>query len=188
MIRCIAIDDEPLALAQISSYINKVPYLELVGRCRDAAEALKVLRQTQVDLMFVDINMPDLNGLDFVRSLEEPPKVIFTTAYSHYAVDGYKVQAVDYLLKPFGLSDLEAAAERARQRIESETSAYGFVPQPTSAIEQDGYFYVKNDYRSRTTIASSASSSMTFAMSKAWANMCVFSLKARTVLSCLCSR
>ena len=147
MIRCIAIDDEPLALAQISSYINKVPYLELVGRCRDATEALKVLRQTQVDLMFVDINMPDLNGLDFVRSLEEPPKVIFTTAYSHYAVDGYKVQAVDYLLKPFGLSDLEAAAERARQRIESETSAYGFVPQPTSAIEQDGYFYVKNDYR-----------------------------------------
>ncbi len=182
MIRCIAIDDEPLALAQISSYINKVPYLELVGRCRDAAEALKVLRQTQVDLMFVDINMPDLNGLDFVRSLEEPPKVIFTTAYSHYAVDGYKVQAVDYLLKPCGLSDLEAAAERARQRIESETSAYGFVPQPTSAIEQDGYFYVK------TTIASSASSSMTFAMSKAWANMCVFSLRAKTGLSCLCSR
>ncbi|MBR5715403.1 MAG: response regulator transcription factor [Bacteroidales bacterium] len=147
MLRCIAIDDEPLALAQIASYINKVPYLELVGRCRGAQEAHEILQQTQVDLMFVDINMPDLNGLDFVRSLEFPPKVIFTTAYSDYAIDGYKVQAVDYLLKPFGLKDLEAAAERARQRIESETAAYGFVPQPTSAIEQDGFFYVKCDYR-----------------------------------------
>ena len=147
MLRCIAIDDEPLALAQIASYINKVPYLELVGRCRGAQEALDILHQTQVDLMFVDINMPDLNGLDFVRSLEFPPKVIFTTAYSDYAIDGYKVQAVDYLLKPFSLKDLEAAAERARQRIESETAAYGFVPQPTNAIEQDGYFYIKYDYR-----------------------------------------
>ncbi|MBO4754925.1 MAG: response regulator transcription factor [Bacteroidales bacterium] len=147
MLRCIAIDDEPLALAQIASYINKVPYLELVGRCRDAQQALEILQQTQVDLMFVDINMPDLNGLDFVRSLEFPPKVIFTTAYSDYAIDGYKVQAVDYLLKPFGLKELEAAADRARLRIESETAAYGFVPQPTSAIEQDGCFFVKNDYR-----------------------------------------
>jgi len=147
MIRCIAIDDEPLALAQVASYINKVPYLELVGKCRDASEALDVLQQTQVDLMFVDINMPDLNGLDFVRSLENRPKVIFTTAYSDFAVDGYKVEAVDYLLKPFGVKDLEAAAEKARRRIESETLAEGFVPQPTNAIQKDGYFFVKNDYR-----------------------------------------
>jgi len=147
MIRCIAIDDEPLALAQVSSYISKVPYLELVGRCRDANEALKVLNQTQVDLMFVDINMPDLNGLDFVRSLENPPKVVFTTAYSEYALDGYKVEAVDYLLKPFGLKELEAAAEKARYRIEKESLAEGFVPQPTNAIQRDGYFFVKNDYR-----------------------------------------
>jgi two-component system LytT family response regulator len=147
MLRCIAIDDEPLALTQIASYIGKVPYLELVGKCRDANEALKVLQQTQVDLMFVDINMPDLNGLDFVRNLTDPPKVIFTTAYSDYAIDGYKVEAIDYLLKPFGLKDLEAAAERARQRIEKETASYGYVPQPTNAILQDRYFFVKNDYR-----------------------------------------
>lgn len=147
MLRCIAIDDEPLALTQIASYIGKVPYLELVGKCRNADEAFKVLQQTQIDLMFVDINMPDLNGLDFVRNLTDPPKVIFTTAYSHYAIDGYKVDAIDYLLKPFGLKDLEAAAERARLRIEKETASYGYVPQPTSAIQQDGYFFVKNDYR-----------------------------------------
>ena len=134
MLRCIAIDDEPLALTQIASYIGKVPYLE-------------VLQQTQVDLMFVDINMPDLNGLDFVRNLTDSPKVIFTTAYSDYAIDGYKVEAIDYLLKPFGLKDLEAAAERARQRIEKETASYGYVPQPTNAILQDRYFFVKNDYR-----------------------------------------
>ncbi len=147
MIRCIAIDDEPLALAQISTYISRVPYLELVGKCRDANEALQVLQQTQVDLMFVDINMPDLNGLDFVRSLTEVPKVVFTTAYSDYALDGYKVDAVDYLLKPFGQKDLEAAAEKARHRIERESLAEGFVPQPTNAIQKDGYFFVKNDYR-----------------------------------------
>lgn len=148
MIRCIAIDDEPLALTQIANYINRVPYLELVGKCRDAGEALRLLEDSQVDLMFVDINMPDLNGLDFVRSLSNPPKVIFTTAYSDYALDGYKVEAVDYLLKPFGLKDLEAAAERARLRIEREAAAYGFDSKPaTSAIESDGFFYVKNDYR-----------------------------------------
>jgi len=147
MLRCIAIDDEPLALAQITSYISRVPCLELVGRCRDAREALDVLQSAQVDLMFVDINMPDLNGLDFVRSLPQSPKVIFTTAYSDYAVEGYKVQAVDYLLKPFSLSDLEAAVERARQRIEAESAAQGFEPRPeSSAIARDGCFYVKNDY------------------------------------------
>lgn len=147
MIRCIAIDDEPLALTQIAAYISKVPYLELVGKCRDANEALKVLQETQVDLMFVDINMPDLNGLDFIRSLENPPKVVFTTAYSEYAIDGYKVDAVDYLLKPFGQKDLEAAADKARLRIEKESLAEGFVPHPTNAIQKDGYFFVKNDYR-----------------------------------------
>lgn len=148
MIRCIAIDDEPLALAQLVGYIQKVPYLELVARCRDAQEAMEALQAHDVDLMFVDINMPDLNGLDFVRSLTHAPKVIFTTAYSEYAIEGYKVDAVDYLLKPFGQRDLEAAADRARLRVEQEQEAQGFVPQTSdSVIIQDGAFFVKNDYR-----------------------------------------
>ena len=101
MIRCIAIDDEPLALRQISSYIEKVPYLELVAACPSAVQASRVLEQESVDVLFVDINMPDLSGMDFVRSLADPPMVVFTTAYSEYAVEGFKVDAVDYLLKPF---------------------------------------------------------------------------------------
>ena len=154
MVRCIAIDDEPLALAQIATYIGRVPYLELVGRCRDAAEARTVLEQTQVDLMFVDINMPDLNGLDFVRSLTNPPLVVFTTAYSEYAVEGYKVDAIDYLLKPFTQKDLEAAADKARRRLGLDQEAQGFVAQPGNAIQQDGVIFVKNDYRiSRINIA-----------------------------------
>ena len=95
--KCLAIDDEPLALAQLSDYISRVPFLSLVKPCQDAFEAMKVLSDEDVDLIFVDINMPDLNGLDFIRSLISPPLVIFTTAYSEYAVDGFKLDAVDYL-------------------------------------------------------------------------------------------
>ena len=139
MIRCIAIDDEPLSLAQISNYISKIPYLELVGKCRDALEAMKIISETQVDLMFVDINMPDLNGLDFVRSLNQKPKVIFTTAYSEYAIEGYKVEAVDYLLKPFSFQDLLGAADRARHLIEDK---------PIEELKvQDNSLFVKSEYR-----------------------------------------
>lgn len=144
MIRCIAIDDEPLSLAQIAKYIEKIPYLELVGKCRDALEAIKILDETQVDLMFVDINMPDLNGLDFVRSLTVRPKIVFTTAYSEYAIDGYKVEAVDYLLKPFSFQDLLCAADRARKLIE-EKSVEDNKPQEMSV--QDTTLFVKSDYR-----------------------------------------
>lgn len=147
MITCLAIDDEPLALTQLVTYISRVPYLELIGRCRNAQEAREVMLTQHVDLMFVDINMPGLNGMDFVRSLDNPPCVIFTTAYSEYAVDGYKVDAIDYLLKPYSQKDLEAAAEKARQRLCKEQEEEGFVPAPGNAIVQDGAFFVKNDYR-----------------------------------------
>lgn len=116
--KCLAIDDEPLALAQLSDYISRVPFLSLVKPCQDAFEAMKVLSDEDVDLIFVDINMPDLNGLDFIRSLISPPLVIFTTAYSEYAVDGFKLDAVDYLLKPFEFQDLLKAADKARKQFE----------------------------------------------------------------------
>ena len=98
MIRCLAIDDEPLALSQIRSYIERTPVLELVGTCQSAMEAAQVLSVEKVDVLFIDINMPDLTGLDFVRTLLNPPMVVFTTAYSEYAIEGYKVNAVHYLL------------------------------------------------------------------------------------------
>ena len=111
--KCIAIDDEPLALKQLTDYISRVPFLSLVKSCQDAFEAMKVLADEDIDLIFVDINMPDLNGLDFIRSLISRPMVIFTTAYSEYAVDGFKLDAVDYLLKPFEFQDLLKAADKA---------------------------------------------------------------------------
>lgn len=99
-IKCIAIDDEPLALQQMGSYIQKTPFLELVGLFESAFQALDYLSSNPVDLMFLDINMPDFNGLDFAKSLSIKPKIILTTAYSEYALEGFRIDALDYLLKP----------------------------------------------------------------------------------------
>lgn len=139
MIRCIAIDDEPLALKQIEVYIKKVPFLELVALCHDAIEGIRVIEREHVDLMFVDINMPDLNGMDFVKSLSHRPYIIFTTAYSEYAVDGYKVEAVDYLLKPFSFNDLFAAVSKVKKRIDKEDEI-----QTSSDVD---YIFIKCDYK-----------------------------------------
>ena len=117
MIRVVAIDDEPLALRQLGSYIGKIPYLELVAACPSAAAARPYVEQA--DVLFVDINMPDLSGMDFVRSLVHPPLVVFTTAYSEYALEGFKVHAADYLLKPFSFQEFEASAAHLRDRIEA---------------------------------------------------------------------
>ena len=117
MIRCMAVDDEPLALQQIVTYISKVPFLELAAQCQSALEARQFLEQDTVDAIFCDINMPDLNGMDFVKSLATPPLIVFTTAYAEYAVEGFKVNAVDYLLKPFGLQDFQRAANRLKETL-----------------------------------------------------------------------
>ena len=151
MIRVLAIDDEPLALQQLTTYIGKVPFLELAGQCQSATEAREILNNEIVDAIFCDINMPDLNGMDFVKSLATPPLVVFTTAYSEYAVEGFKINAVDYLLKPFGLDDFRRAANRLKERIEAvpQTSA----PTPTTShpspipSDDDDSIFVKTDYK-----------------------------------------
>ena len=156
MIKCMAIDDEPLALQQIVTYINKVPFLELVAQCQSALEAKAFLENDTVDAIFCDINMPDLNGMDFVKSLTVPPLVVFTTAYSEYAVEGFRVNAVDYLLKPFGLQDFQRAANRLLSRSEergtrnentsgSDTSRSSLVVPPSS--ENDNVLFLKTEYR-----------------------------------------
>ncbi len=138
-INCICVDDEPLALSQITRYIEKVPYLNLVASCHDAFEAIEVIDKNEIDLIYVDINMPDLNGLDFVRSLTNKPLVVFTTAYSEYAIEGIKVEALDYLLKPFSFNDLFQSAEKARTRLESTQQA----PKPSA----DTALFVRSDSR-----------------------------------------
>ena len=123
MIKCLAIDDEPLALKQLATYIEKIPFLELAGQCQSALEARQLMEQDLIDAIFIDIHMPDLSGMDFVRQLAAPPIVVFTTAYAEYAVEGYKVDAVDYLLKPFGLDEFRRAAEKVRKVYESQQHA-----------------------------------------------------------------
>ena len=144
MIRCLAIDDEPLALQQIVAYISKVPFLELAAQCQSAIEARQFLENDTVDAIFCDINMPDLNGMDFVKSLAVPPLVVFTTAYSEYAVEGFRVNAVDYLLKPFGLQDFQRAANRLKDRFEASAN---LSASDNSLTSDDNTLFLKTDYR-----------------------------------------
>lgn len=141
MIKCIAIDDEPLALRQIINYMKRIPYLELSATFSNAVEARDWLLDNSVDLIFVDINMPDLNGVDFVRSLSEPPMIIFTTAYSEYAVEGFKLDAIDYLLKPFGFDELARSASKAHslfelQNLRLQTEAAAVAAISTSSTDE----------------------------------------------------
>lgn len=141
MIRCIAIDDEFHALRQISDYIEKTPFLSLMGKFESALQALPFIRENIIDLMFVDINMPDLSGMDFVKSLNNPPKIIFTTAYSEYAIDGFKVDAVDYLLKPISYKDFLKAANKANERFFSKNST-------PAVVQHDAEFlFIKSEYK-----------------------------------------
>jgi DNA-binding LytR/AlgR family response regulator len=147
MMKCIAIDDEPLALQQIGAYISRIPYLQLLKLCDDVFEAQEVMAKDTVDLMFVDINMPDLNGMDFVRSLVNKPMVVFTTAYSEYAVDGYKVDAIDYLLKPFGFKELMRASEKALRLYEFQHSSGNNAETEQQPTVKDDALFVKGDHK-----------------------------------------
>ena len=137
MIRVLAIDDEPLALRQLEMYIAKVPFLELVAACSSAAMAAPDV--AKADALFLDINMPDLSGMDFIKSLPHPPAVVFTTAYSEYAVEWFRVNAVDYLLKPFSFKEFEASCEKLRKHLEMQAAL--------EAREMDPVLHFKADYR-----------------------------------------
>ncbi len=115
-LKCLVVDDEDVALDGIVDYMAGVEYLTLAGRCSSAVEAMKALREQPVDLMFLDINMPRLSGLEMLESLERPPLVILTTAYSEYALDGFRLHVVDYLLKPYSFARFAQATDRALER------------------------------------------------------------------------
>jgi Response regulator of the LytR/AlgR family len=131
--RCIAIDDEPPALKQICSYIEKAPFLELLGSSNKAAEGLAMINELLPDLIFVDINMPGINGVDLVKSLKVKCMVIFTTAYSEYAIDGFRVDATDYLLKPISYTDFLRSAEKAL-RLYELVSEKSVIKQDTDSL------------------------------------------------------
>lgn len=145
MIKCIIVDDEPLAVAQLEKYVERVPFLVNVGSCSSAAEAMDILSTGSVDAMFVDINMPDIDGVQFVRSLVNPPLVVFTTAYSEYAIDGFRLDAVDYLLKPIAFEDFLKASNKLNRIYSMNNSAQPAVEQGEEVCRD--CLYVKSDYR-----------------------------------------
>ena len=147
-IKCIAIDDEPLALKKLVAYINKIPYFELVAECHSAIQAQKVMEEQQVDAIFLDINMPDLNGIDFAKSLDidygSGPLIVFITAYSEYALESYKANTVGYLLKPYGFDEFETVAKRIKEI--QEIRQQSFTEVDTREVD-DGTIFVKSDYK-----------------------------------------
>lgn len=146
MIRCIAVDDEPMALDKLKSYIERIPFLELAGLCSSTYDAMKILSEEHIDAMFIDINMPDINGLDFVKALADPPMIVFSTAYAEYAVESYKVHAVDYLLKPYGFAEFQNTALHLQKHHQMCGKAEPGNEAPASSEEQD-VLYLKVDYR-----------------------------------------
>lgn len=138
-IHCMVVDDEPIARDILASHIEKTPGLKLVKSCMNATEAYEGLYQHQVDLLFLDIQMPVITGTDFLRSLRNPPLVVFTTAYQQYAVEGFELNSVDYLLKPITYDRFYQAIEKVKERIAYKTNLPQAVP-----IQAD-YIFIKQD-------------------------------------------
>ena len=132
-IKCIITDDEPLARKGLQGYIDKIDFLELVGVCEDAIQLNSLLKQQQADLLFLDIEMPYVSGIDFLKNMTQPPKVIFTTAYEQYAIKGYELDVLDYLLKPISFERFLKAANKAYDYF-VDTSA-----------NQSNYLFIKTD-------------------------------------------
>lgn len=145
LIKCIAVDDEPLALKLVETFINQTPFLQLISSCDNAVDAMGVIREQQPDLIFLDINMPNLTGMELARLLQEQPglvpKIVFTTAYNHYAIEGYRVNAVDYLLKPFSYEEFLRAATKVLVMSEEASNQF------QSLSDDDEFIFLKVEYQ-----------------------------------------
>ena len=139
MLRCAIVDDEPLALSLLESYVNKTPFLQLAGKYSSAVQAMKELPGEEVDLLFLDIQMPELNGLEFSKMVDPHTRIVFTTAFGQYAIDGYRVNALDYLLKPIDADDIRKALDKLSRlqstAVEKEAIDYSAVMQALKRVE-----------------------------------------------------
>lgn len=148
-LNCIAVDDEPLALGLVCKFIEQTPFLNLAGRFSGAVDALKAIHTQKIDLIFLDIQMPDLNGIELARVLDkgaDKPRIIFTTAYNQFALDGYKVDALDYLLKPFNYEEFLRAAQRAYNYAELLNKPATAAPAEAEHAD-DEYLFLKVEYQ-----------------------------------------
>jgi len=139
MINTIIVDDEPLAQEILEAHISNIPELNLVAKCDNALEANQALKEHDVDLMFLDINMPQLTGVEFLRSLSTPPMAIFTTAYSEYAVEGFNLEALDYLLKPISFERFLKASNKAIEKFGADKT------ETVTLDSGEDFFFVKSD-------------------------------------------
>lgn len=141
MINVIIVDDEPLALDIMETYVEQLPELNLVKRCENALEAREVLKSNDVDIIFLDIQMPELTGIDFVKTLANPPLIVFSTAFPNFAVDGFELNAVDYLLKPVSFDRFKKAVQKCIEKMETKPAKSIMEPEET----QQDYIFVKAD-------------------------------------------
>lgn len=139
-LNCLVVDDEPVARKGMASYVEQTPFLNLKGTCKSALEANDFLRNEDIDLLFLDIQMPDLTGIEFIESLKNPPAFIFTTAYRDYATEGFELDALDYLIKPISFQRFLKAANKARTHFELKNQK----SQKTETAEA-GHFFIKSD-------------------------------------------
>lgn len=145
MARVIIVDDEPLALDVMETYIEKLPSLELVARCENAIQAFDILSKEEVDIMFLDIQMPQLTGIDFLKSLSNPPLVIFTTAYPNYAIEGYELNVIDYLLKPISFERFMKAVNKAMAQLELQNDNAVATTSEVESEDKADFIFVKAD-------------------------------------------
>jgi len=145
---CIIVDDEPLAIDLIEQFVSKVSFLTLVGKCSNAFEALEAINKKLVDLVFLDIQMPNLTGVEFVKTLSHPPMIIFTTAYSNYALDGFELSAVDYLVKPIPFDRFMKSVNKAYElfQLRKNTQKQESAEPHSLPASDDKYIMVKSDY------------------------------------------
>jgi len=142
-IRCLIIDDEPLAHRVIEKYAQDLPFLEIAGKCTQALEAIEILHQQQIDLLFLDINMPKLTGIDFLKTMKKLPLVIITTAYAEYALEGYELDVVDYLMKPFAFDRFLKAVHKAQDSL-ALRSAPPESPTNVPRQAEEDFIFVKS--------------------------------------------
>jgi DNA-binding LytR/AlgR family response regulator len=156
ILNCIAVDDEPLALGLVAAFIEQTPFLKLIGKFSSAVEALRVITSQKIDVLFLDIQMPDLNGIELARVLDNSksnkPRIIFTTAYNQFALEGYKVDALDYLLKPFNYEEFLHAATKALTYAELVERSNTPAPAAVAATVheeriEDEYLFLKVEYQ-----------------------------------------
>lgn len=148
VLKCVIVDDEPMALNLVESYVKKTPFLELLKKCSSALEALEFIGEHPVDLLFLDIQMPDLTGLEFSKMLDKNTKVIFTTAFDQYALEGFKVEALDYLLKPFDYAEFLNAANKAKTWFTMLRQGKGQLKESKDvSSDKKEFLFVKSEYR-----------------------------------------